>query len=388
MTSIPPPVSSASPSVTMPPRGAPPAQKPAEKKEKPSLGDFFLGVAKKVGLGFVGKLLGKASAPIQIAKAAIELFKVGQPIVADLLNKLRGKIPEKGLEATAAGRAAGSDPALGQHFAVLAHLGGLSALQRAAAEGRLPQDPKALAEIYNAGARAIIEQGLSGARAEFERTGDPNQAFQQVAPYLSDAKVSFRDLVILYDDRRSLLERAQAGASIYNDLTRPQERAVDKAPPRKEEEKTQNKSLEPAKETARDPKNRDDAEKRTGDSSLNRTNDAQDRTDADERTGKASPEETKERQDRAVAEPQLGAALPVIADPITERLDKAFSSMTEQGVDRAIGQDPQVVATDAVRAAGQDVEKTAFAPGQATATPRLPDTLERAIPGPVNDRTR
>jgi hypothetical protein len=101
-------------------------------------------------------------------------------------------------------------------------MGGLSAIQRAASEGRLPQDPNSLAELYLSGARAALSEGFARAQSTMAQTGNPEKATAEMRPYITDAKVSPDALRVLLDPNRSLDERVQAAMKVFGDLTRQQ----------------------------------------------------------------------------------------------------------------------------------------------------------------------
>lgn len=229
--------------------------KDLDKAEKSTLGGFISGLVGKLGINLVTKAVPRAALPLRFAAAAIELYKVASPVVRDLLDRLNGKTPQPApvpsktpstatapvpaattrAAAPMARTAMLADPVLGEQLSRLAQLGGLSAIQRAAAEARMPVEPVQVASLYLSGARAALEDGLVKAQSVMERTGDFDSAFKELRPYLTDAKLSVRDLSVLLDNQRSPEDRAQAAARIFDDLTRPTAPERTAAPSQSEE---------------------------------------------------------------------------------------------------------------------------------------------------------
>lgn len=263
MSSIPFPTTKAAPAPAAPSPATTPQQQTADDKGKDIIGDFF----KKLGGDFLTKLLAKAPGPVKAVAAGIELIKVGVPLVKKIFGGLFGKkepdAPKQtpGANPALAGpggkldlKALLADPKAGPALNQLMQLGGLSAIQRAAQEGRLPRDIAGIEAIYRQGAQAVLEQGLPAVGRSYERDADEHRAIDELKPYLSDVKVSARDLGILLDERRSFDERYRAFERILEDVTRPQERAKErpqeKDPEKKETE--QDKSKEAAQAWQKD----------------------------------------------------------------------------------------------------------------------------------------
>lgn len=202
-----------------------------DKKEKNVLGGFISGMVGKLGVGLITRTIPRFVPPLRYAAAAIQLFNAASPVIKSLLERLnpRGQIPVPGKAEVpsqagpqASSAAVFADPRIAQQLSQVSQMGGLSAIQRAASEGRLPQDPNSLAELYLSGARAALSEGFARAQSTMAQTGNPEKATAEMRPYITDARVSPDALRVLLDPNRSLDERVQAATKVFGDLTRQQ----------------------------------------------------------------------------------------------------------------------------------------------------------------------
>jgi hypothetical protein len=209
-----------------------------DKKEKNVLGGFISGMVGKLGVGLIAKTIPKFVPPLRYAAAAIQLFNAASPVIKSLLERLSPKshapVAGQSQAPAQASQQAGNaavfaDPKIAQQLSQISQMGGLSAIQRAASEGRLPQDPNALADLYLSGARTALTEGFARAQSTMAETGNPEKATAEMRPYITDAKVSPDALRVLLDPNRSLEERVQAAMTVFSDLTR-QQVAPEKAP--------------------------------------------------------------------------------------------------------------------------------------------------------------